>query len=63
MAISDMRVSLAHRLLDTKLEIIKGQFHTDYRMQIYVFNPEEFMKVVNEKAEELVHAREYWNKK
>lgn len=62
-AISDMRTAFAHRLLEAKVEITKGQFHTDYRMQIYVFTPEEFMKVVNEKAEELVNAREYWNKK
>ena len=62
MAIEDMRMALADRIVKTKMEVKACDFHTEYSLHLYVFTPDEFMKEVNQRAEELDRARQYWGK-
>lgn len=61
-AIAEMRMALADKIVKQKVKVIECEYHTVYRMEVFVLSPEELMKLVHDKAEEMVGMREYYKR-
>jgi len=53
----DMRESLAATIVQAKVLKHDGDFHREYRMQIYVFTPDEFHKIVDAEVQRQLDMR------
>lgn len=52
----DLSRELAKELVATRMKTLPGDYSTEYRMDLYVFTPDEFARVVQEAAMHLSRA-------